>query len=407
MLRHAAYFVLVFVGGFAFGKLHPALSDIMLKLQVQASRLQTLSESQDILSNLSFHAAGIDENNIEEIRGQLERKIYGQPVVRSKPQFKYMTLEGFRDNYLNNLDFHEEFLETLEQNRRDVIEISGSFPELAGYNWKTVLMRNDGSATRRLFIFHQGHDGGAFDFERSVKAIRSLIDAGYDVLVASMPGIGWNRLKNVRVKTWDGDGFVTGLHENRHELFELIDTGTGHYIKFFVEPVVASIDAAISLRDYSTITMAGESGGGWTTTLVAAMDSRIDYSISFSGTLPFFARHKSKDLGDVEQFSSAFYRSFSYPKLYELASAAAGKHRVHYQIFNTRDYCCFDGESVATLRRYHAGRDAPAHWDFRIHVFDGGGHGFTSETFAQVVEWLEEAAKDQSVSLAEETAATR
>ena len=48
--------------------------------------------------------------------------------------------------------------------------------------------------------------------------------------------------------------------------------------------------------------MAGLSGGGWTTTLVGALDPRIDRLYPVSGSLPMHLRRTLKsDLGDWEQ----------------------------------------------------------------------------------------------------------
>jgi dienelactone hydrolase len=59
-------------------------------------------------------------------------------------------------------------------------------------------------------------------------------------------------------------------------------------MKFFVEPVILAINYAKTLG-YKRIVMVGLSGGGWTTTVAAAIDPRIDLSIPVAGSLPFGA----------------------------------------------------------------------------------------------------------------------
>ena len=44
-------------------------------------------------------------------------------------------------------------------------------------------------------------------------------------------------------------------------------------------------------QGYSKIVMVGLSGGGWTTTVAAGLDPRIDLSIPIAGSLPFAMRY--------------------------------------------------------------------------------------------------------------------
>ena len=58
--------------------------------------------------------------------------------------------------------------------------------------------------------------------------------------------------------------------------------------------------------------MIGLSGGGWTTTLYAAIDPRVRLSFPVAGTLPDYLRlGRPGDKGDWEQF---------YPDLYKVAN---------------------------------------------------------------------------------------
>jgi hypothetical protein len=212
-----------------------------------------------------------------------------------------------------------------------------------------------------------------------------MLADGFDVLVMCMPGVGWNRIENVQIKTWDGWGYLSGLHENNHALFAMIDTGNAHFVKFFLAPVLSSLDAALGRRKYASVLMAGHSGGGWTTTLAAALDTRIDHSISYGGTLPHFAKHKPGDLGDAEQYDSAFYRYFPYPILYELASSGGGKHRIHYQIYSTKDLCCFDQDSTATLKRYLEQRAVTLNSDLRIAIVESDTHDMRIRVLTDII----------------------
>src|SRR5436189_4849979 len=84
--------------------------------------------------------------------------------------------------------------------------------------------------------------------------------------------------------------------------------------------------------------MVGLSGGGWTTTICAAIDPRIRFSFPVAGTIPLALR-TGGSVGDREQYEPSFYRIAGYPDLYILGSQGHGRKQV--QILVRRDDCCF------------------------------------------------------------------
>jgi hypothetical protein len=325
-----------------------------------------------------------EDIDLSETRAALERKIFGARRASHLPSVGEITTSLFASRYSGRTAFEQYHRQVFVDHQIQAAEIDGAFEEIDGYRWRSVWLRRTG-APEGLFIYHHGHDGSPFAFAQPNILIRAMIERGYDVIVHSMPGISWNGIGPVRIKTWDGWGQLTGRRNEKHDLFAMVDTGGGHFIKFFVEPVLASIDLTMSKRSYPKILMAGHSGGGWTTTIAAALDERIDYSISYAGSLPFFARLKPRDLGDAEQTDSAFYRDFSYPLLYELASGSAERKRIHYQVYNDGDSCCFDGTSVATFQRYLAGRQRRPDRDLRIAVIRNDSHYMVSDAVLDII----------------------
>lgn len=88
--------------------------------------------------------------------------------------------------------------------------------------------------------------------------------------------------------------------------------------------------------------MTGVSGGGWTTTLVAALETRIDLSYPVAGSLPLALRFARADAwGDWEQYEVGFYALADYADLYVLG--AQGRRQV--QILNQHDPCCYAGDA--------------------------------------------------------------
>jgi hypothetical protein len=123
----------------------------------------------------------------------------------------------------------------------------------------------------------------------------------------------------------------------------------GNPIKYFLEPVAVVLNYAESFH-YRRITMVGISGGGWTTTLCAAIDPRIVRSYPTAGTHPNYLRARdisnSGTLGDYEQQDPELYRIANYLELYIMGSVGEGRKQL--QILNEFDACCFRGTGYTT-----------------------------------------------------------
>jgi pimeloyl-ACP methyl ester carboxylesterase len=120
----------------------------------------------------------------------------------------------------------------------------------------------------------------------------------------------------------------------------------GSPVKFFMEPIARTVNYLVkSQLDLEEIDMAGLSGGGWTTTMYAALDPRIIKSFPVAGTLPLYLRGEPYN-HDLEQYFSPIYRIAGYKDLYVLGAAGIG--RLQLQILNVHDDCCF-GERQHTV----------------------------------------------------------
>jgi hypothetical protein len=123
----------------------------------------------------------------------------------------------------------------------------------------------------------------------------------------------------------------------------------GHPVKYFVEPVVIVLNYLEKNFHYSSVSMVGISGGGWTTTLAAAIDTRIKKSFPVAGSYPIYLRSNSmRDWGDYEQTVPEIYRTVNYLELYMLGSY--GIHRKQLQVINQYDACCFAGTKWETYK---------------------------------------------------------
>ena len=116
----------------------------------------------------------------------------------------------------------------------------------------------------------------------------------------------------------------------------------------FIAPVVATVDHFLKANPASDITLAGFSGGGWTTTVAAAVDPRIRHSVEVAGSQPF--ADLSSCAGDYEQCHPALFGRVSMTQIYVLASQ--GLFREHVQFLNYYDTCCYshiDGKAYTEV----------------------------------------------------------
>lgn len=185
---------------------------------------------------------------------------------------------------------------------------------------------------REMVVVHHGHactlddDPSPLEVGYGLqRTIHALLREGYGVLGVFMPHMR--------------PGDCSGGHD---AMFKTNLVGSP--IKYFLEPTAISLNYLKSRNrsdhfpNYRAFHMAGLSGGGWTTTIYAAIDPTIRCSFPVAGTIPLYLRTRGS-VGDREQFEPTFYGIASYPDLYILGAQGRGRKQV--QILNRRDDCCF------------------------------------------------------------------
>ena len=197
------------------------------------------------------------------------------------------------------------------------------------------------NSNNKLIIYHQGHDSrsiGGFDnhsFEEDYRIIQYFLDRNFSVLIFSMVGQGMN---NEPVINFDGLGAIT---MNSHEHFRLLESENFHPIKFFIEPVIVTLNQIQNDYNFESYFMTGKNSGGWTTVIVSAIDTRIEESYSIAGSFPLWMSSDPANYSDYEQNLPDFYRIANYLELYLLSSY--GENRKLVLFYNEFDPCCFPG----------------------------------------------------------------
>ena len=185
----------------------------------------------------------------------------------------------------------------------------------------------------KLIIYHQGHDG---DFLLGKNTIQFFLKNGYSIVAFSMPLKGMNSQPVIETSDFGPIKFVS------HKQFTLLETSKFSPMKYFIEPIVLSLNFIDKNYDYDSYNMIGISGGGWTTIIYSAIDERISQSYSVAGSYPLHLRYETKNLGDYEQTNPNIYRISNYLELYTMSSS--GDNRKLVQLFIYNDPCCFQAE---------------------------------------------------------------
>src|SRR5262249_52789124 len=147
------------------------------------------------------------------------------------------------------------------------------------------------------------------------------LQEGYTVLASWMPFLGENAFQD---PFQIGDCTIDPMQGN-HDEFACAESDKFSPLTYFMEPIATGLNYALSQASFTDVVMVGLSGGGWTTTMYAALDPRVRVSVPVAGTLPLFLRTTpyDPDIGDWEQSGSAIYGLIDYLDLYVLGAYGA------------------------------------------------------------------------------------
>ena len=192
-------------------------------------------------------------------------------------------------------------------------------------------------SNEKLILYHQGHGG---DFLLGKDTIQFFLDRNFTVLAMAMPLLGMNNQPVIEI---DGLGEMKLIS---HKKLRLLEANNFNPMKLFLDPIQINLNFLDKEYNFKRYSMIGLSGGGWTTVVYSAIDERISDSFSVGGSIPFYLRVDSRDMGDYEQTNIELYKNVNYLELYVLG--AYGDGRKHVQIFNKNDPCCFSGNGYET-----------------------------------------------------------
>lgn len=173
----------------------------------------------------------------------------------------------------------------------------------------------------RVMIFHNGHEE---DLDASPQVLEWFLRRGWRVVTMTMPLAGPNWSPKFK--------YVTHAHNQF--------AGLERPLGLFLLPVVEVVNYT------HAHVMVGLSGGGWTTSVAAAIDPRIRLSYPVAGSLPAQAECLPKGPGCVPDLEQQMIPD--YIRLYELGSDPPRRELAFY---NLHDPCCYAGRSSDSWAR--------------------------------------------------------
>ncbi|MBI08815.1 MAG: hypothetical protein CMM55_04755 [Rhodospirillaceae bacterium] len=179
----------------------------------------------------------------------------------------------------------------------------------------------------RLFLYHHGYAG---EFAQAAEFIQRALKAGDTVAAFNYPGYGENQFPAHYFKKFGWQA----------PTWDRILTFADNPIRFYVEPVVVTLNYAVKSKLYAHFDIAGFSAGGWIAGLAAAVDRRLRHVFTISGGYPLYLRAGAEvNQSAPPQYYGPLLRSVNYLDQYVLAASGPGRRLI--QIFNRFDRCCF------------------------------------------------------------------
>lgn len=385
--RSLACGALLYVAGlspsFAQGHDTEPLRDARLKPQLRARQCYTAPSSTvakmpaESLTHIQTSA------DVDRLRGELIKQIWpdGYPTSAGAVTASAPT-SGKDDPSASPMysAFTGDKRSNLGSEQRLTIKLGNGFSSV-------VFVWTPRTTKGRLFLLHDGHSDSMRNVTNYATA-NTLLGLGFTVVWLQMPLYGDNLTASS-----PGAPFPANCRVGCDRHGAMFTAYGAAAFRYFIEPVVVSLNYLLDHEKYRDVTMMGASGGGWTTLVAAAIDTRITNSAEVAGSLPMRLRTGpcgQPSVGDAEQQNHPgdLYSRISYIDLYVMASGSAkgdGGPRQHLQINNQFDTCCFFGVShraySAALADYIAERKL-GHYSYHLNTtYVGHGYDFRQDPY--------------------------
>lgn len=269
------------------------------------------------------------------------RNIILENYILDEDQVSFMKINDLNDKF--------DSFKSKPKNRFEIYNVDY-------YNINHFAILEKAENKKKLLIYNQGHGGNPYNYQYFLEIKKKFISEGYDVLSLSMTGLGYNNNPKINFP-----GYQKNLNPKLH------DTYSSYYDSKFSNKKPLSlmlsgnyylIKNIIKKNNYEEIAMIGISGGGWYTTILSSIMTKINVSYSFAGTMPLLFGLFDSNIKDWEQVDSSLFNIVDYNSLYILSTldGDGNSNRKHYQVYNDQDPCCFKNPAAKTLKKIYNSR---------------------------------------------------
>jgi hypothetical protein len=241
--------------------------------------------------------------------------------------------------------------------RADRMEIIRTTPGGVRFFYHLYVFRPIVKSSNRVSIVSSGHNSN-MDATGIGPTIRALVSAGITVVGTWMP--------------CNGENYDEWGNYPTHDAIGTLESANFAAVTLFIDHLIVALNQ-MQAEGMGPFSMIGVSGGGWTTTILAAVDTRIKLSYDVAGSEPIAVRSTGPSataLGDWEQNNGlgVGYSKASYEDLYILGSAGAGRR--HVQALNRIDPQCFWGIYYQLWQPLITARAATLGGQYAVHSYD-------------------------------------
>ncbi len=222
------------------------------------------------------------------------------------------------------------------------------------YTWsnKVYLIRKTGGTHAKISFVIGGHGSET----GHVNMIQDLIDNDVDVLYCVMPDVSQNTETNPGI-TYPGVGAHNDIASSG------LDDGSYNPLTLFFFEKIKALNYVDSLYSYTSIYAAGCSGGGWSSIMLAAMDTRITKAFDVRGFTPWHFVTVAAN-ADYEQGPVLARTNYGLS-----AGFSSAQQTTNYTTINYFDLCALACSSGRELHMVHHYNDSCCHGSFVYNLF--------------------------------------
>lgn len=268
-----------------------------------------------------------------QLEHYLSRRIPAMPNAKDSSDWTAQA-QKIREHLLNEIAFHgwpsewvgsaPSFKQVGATDTRDGYRVSKYLYEIVpGFSAVALLYepaKMNGRVPAILNVIGHEPQGNATEYEQK----RCINFAKRGIVALSLGWVGFGEM---------------ALKGNDHDDAGALDLVGSNALGFFYLGMRRGLDYLASLPEVDTtrLGVTGLSGGGWQTTVLSALDSRVAVSVEVAGigALQSNITHP-RDADEVEENATDFVRDSDYPALVAMRAP-----RPTFLIHNAEDDCCF------------------------------------------------------------------